>query len=326
VAKQDTQRDYRDKTVIITGGAGFIGSNLTDALVGHGAKVTVFDSFVNGKMENLSESLDGCEIITGDVRDAELVASLSDLSPDFIFDLAATPLLVSFEDPYYDLTVNAGGFINILSLARKSGAKIVRASTGSVYGNPEYLPMDEAHPLLPISPYAVSKLAGEHYANIYKETYGVEVCCLRYFNVYGPRQAMTEEMGVVPIFISRLLSGQPLNIYGSGQQSRDFLHVSDVVAGTLAAGLSTNTLGKVFNIGGLKREVKIIELANILGELLNVKPKMVFRDAKPGDIARLVAKSDYANRVFGYLARVELEDGLREYIEWFKSREVSARP
>ncbi|HEV2227185.1 MAG TPA: NAD-dependent epimerase/dehydratase family protein, partial [Nitrososphaerales archaeon] len=227
-----TSQAFDGKTFLVIGGAGFIGSHIVDALLQRGAEVTVLDDFSNGKRRNLPLDSDRLKVMEGDVRTFDF-ASLGKV--DGIFNEAARALLPSFEDPVTDAAVNAGAVARVLEYARRNDVKVVHASSGSVYGNPVKVPISEHHPLNPISPYGASKLASESYCKMYHSEYGLDVFMLRYFNVYGPRQTVSEEMGVIPIFVKRALKREPLRIFGDGKQTRDFLNVADVVTANLLA-------------------------------------------------------------------------------------------
>jgi len=233
---------FKDKRVLVTGGAGFIGSHIVETLVSFGAKVIVIDDLSFGNLENLAEVDGKYEFIKGSISQKNVFEEIPKM--DIIFNEAALSLFHSFKDPIRDLAVNTGGMINILELARRFNSKVIQASTGSVYGNPIKIPVSENHPLNPISPYGCSKLAAEIYCDMYHRIYGLDVCCLRYFNVYGPRQRIGEETGVIPIFVSRALNDQPFTIYGDGTQTRDFLHVKDVVRANLLAAISDSMKGQ----------------------------------------------------------------------------------
>ena len=309
---------FRGRRFLVVGGAGFIGSHIAEQLLALGAKVVVLDDFSNGKRVNLSGD-DGrsLELLQGDVRDFEF-DSLGEL--DGVFNEAARALLPSFVDPLTDLLVNAGGAIRLLEYARKNDVKLVHASSGSVYGNPIRIPISEDHPLNPISPYGVSKLTSELYCSMYFRNYGLDVVALRYFNVYGPRQTVNEEMGVIPIFVSRALRKQPLRIFGDGKQTRDFLNVSDVVSANLLAYKSDRSSGQIMNIGGGGEEVSIDTLAHMVMGLCGFDSSLVYADPKPGDIRRLVADNTLAKEIIGYEPKVSLEAGLRQYIEYARKQ------
>ena len=214
------------------------------------------------------------------------------------------------------MMVNAGGAIRLLEYARKHDVKLVHASSGSVYGNPIKIPISEDHPLNPISPYGVSKVTSELYCSMYFRNYGLDVVALRYFNVYGPRQTVNEEMGVIPIFVSRALRKQPLRIFGDGKQTRDFLNVRDVVAANLLAYRSTRSAGQIMNIGGGGDEVSIEALALMVMKTCGYEAPLVHAEPKPGDIRRLVSDNRMAKEVIGYVPSVSLDAGLEGYIRY----------
>ena len=274
------------------------------------------DDFSNGKRANLASEGDSLTLLQGDVRTFDF-DSLGKL--DGVFNEAARALLPSFADPVTDLLVNAGGAIRLLEYARKHEVKLVHASSGSVYGNPTKIPISEDHPLNPISPYGASKLTSELYCSLYFRDYGLDVVALRYFNVYGPRQTVNEEMGVIPIFVSRALREQPLRIFGDGKQSRDFLNVRDVVEANLLAYESTRSAGQIMNIGGGGDEVSIRALALMVMKGCGYEAALVYTEPKPGDIRRLVADNTLAKVTIGYEPKVSLEAGLREYIEYART-------
>ena len=307
---------FQGRKFLVVGGAGFIGSHITERLLGLGAHVLVVDDLSNGKENNLPRSNNSLKLIAGDVRTFDF-DSLGKV--DGVFNEAARALLPSFQDPVTDLLVNAGGAIRLLEYVRKHDIKMVHASSGSVYGNPERIPISEDHPLNPISPYGVSKLTSEFYCSMYHRDYGVDVIALRYFNVYGPRQTASEEMGVIPIFVRKALNRQSLRIFGDGKQTRDFLNVNDVVSANLLSYRSSESAGEILNVGGEGREVSIEELAHMVMRLCGFSAPLVYADAKPGDIRRLVADNRRAKDVIGYVPAVSLEEGLKQYISYAKS-------
>jgi len=304
---------FRGKKFLVVGGAGFIGSHVVEGLLGLGAQVIALDDLSNGKSANLSGARGHLELLQGDVRTFDF-DSLGKL--DGVFNEAARALLPSFVDPVTDMMVNAGGAVRLLEYARKHEVKLVHASSGSVYGNPTKIPISEDHPLNPISPYGVSKLTSELYCSMYFRNYGLDVVALRYFNVYGPRQTVNEEMGVIPIFVSRALRKQPLRIFGDGKQTRDFLNVRDVVSANLLAYRSARSAGQIMNVGGGGDEVSIEGLAHLVMKACGYEAPLVYAEPKPGDIRRLVSDNTRAKEVIGYEPSVSLEAGLREYVQY----------
>jgi UDP-glucose 4-epimerase len=308
--------EFKGRTFLVTGGAGFIGSHIVEELLAVGARVIVLDDMSNGKGGNLPSGNSALKVIDHDVRTFEF-----DLlgKVDCVFNEAARALLPSFVEPVTDLNVNTAGFIRVLEYARHHGAKVVHASSGSVYGNPVTIPISEDHPLNPISPYGVSKLASEFYGSMYQREFGVDVVMLRYFNVYGPRQTVNEEMGVIPIFVHKAIRKERLRVFGDGKQTRDFLNVKDVVNANFLAYLADHASGQIMNVGGGGHEISILDLALKVMEMCDFRSSPVFADPKPGDIRRLVADNSKANRIIGYSPTVSLEQGLKRYIEFTKT-------
>src|ERR1700722_8747953 len=315
--QSDFADTFRGRRFLVVGGAGFIGSHIAEGLLAHGGRGVVLDDFSNGKRANLAGDAQSLELVQGDVRTFDF-DSLGKL--DGVFNEAARALLPSFVDPVTDMLVNAGGAIRLLEYARKHDVKLVHASSGSVYGNPLKIPISEDHPLNPISPYGVSKQTSELYCSMYFRVYGSDVVALRYFNVYGPRQTVNEEMGVIPIFVSRALRKVPLRIFGDGKQTRDFLNVSDVVSANLLAYRSTRSAGQIMNVGGGGDEVSIKELAMMAMKACGYEAPLLYTDAKPGDIRRFGADKNHARAIIGYEPKVSLEAGLREYIEYARKQ------
>jgi UDP-glucose 4-epimerase len=307
---------FKGRRFLVTGGAGFIGSHIVEHLLSFGAFVFVLDDFSNGKKSNLFTGTNGNPKLIGeDIRKFDF-DSLGKL--DGVFNEAARALIPSFEDPVTDMEVNVGGTIRLLEYSRKHDVKLIHASSGSVYGNPLKIPISEDHPLNPISPYGTSKLASEGYCQMYQREFGVDVSMLRYFNVYGPRQSVSEEMGVIPIFVKRALSKKALTIFGDGKQTRDFLNVMDVVKANLLAYKSKKAAGQFMNVGGGGEEISILDLAHLVMSLCAFKEKPIFEKPKPGDIRRLVADNTKARELIGYVPSISLREGLTKYIEYAK--------
>src|SRR5688572_25885835 len=298
------------KKYLVSGGAGFIGSHLVRALLEQGAFVRVFDNFSSGKKENL-DGLTGLESLAGDLRDA---ASLEQAvkGMDVIFHEAAfVSVPQSMEDPLACFDINQRGTESLLEAARKNGAgRVILASSAAVYGNSQALPLDEETRLLPASPYAVSKLVDEIYAEMYTRSFGLDVVALRYFNVYGPRQRPDSMYAAaVPIFTRRLLDGLPVTVYGDGSQTRDLVYVGDVVQANLVASEHAAAPGQVFNVC-TGSEMRVLDLLKALTDIIPSAPAPQFATARAGDIYRSVGSPQKAADVLGFKAQTSLADGL----------------
>ena len=302
---------------LITGGAGFIGSHLAERLIQEKIKVTVLDNLITGKDENFSilRKNKDFQFIQGDIRDRRIIASaIKDI--DLLFHHAAvTSVFSSVVDPSSIEDVNVIGTLNILEAARKADVnQIIFASSAAVYGRALKPPCNECDTLSPISPYGITKMTAEHYCRVFYETYGLKSTALRYFNVYGPRQRTGLEGGVVAIFISRLLNGQRPIIFGNGKNTRDFIHVHDVVEATLRA-LEANTEFDIINIGtGIP--TSILTLAETLSHLLgkeDIDP--IFTKPREGDIESSWCDPTHAKEVIHFSADIPLKEGLRKTLE-----------
>jgi UDP-glucose 4-epimerase len=301
---------------LVTGGAGFIGSNLVDALLARGDEVTVVDDLSTGRRENLDEALAaGAELVELDIREADAVAAVArDSKPETIFHLAAQiDVRKSIADPAFDASINVGGTANVLEAARLAGTgRIVFISTGgAIYGegDGQQLPLPESAPIAPLSPYGQSKFAGEGYLALYERLYGLSGVALRLGNVYGPRQDPLGEAGVIAIFCGRLRAGERPTVFGDGKQTRDYIYVGDVVSAVLAAAGSEAT-GPI-NVG-TGRETDVLELARQLGELEGTEsfePELA--PARTGEVQRISIDPSRAERELGWQAKVGLEEGLR---------------
>lgn len=300
--------------VLVTGGAGFIGSHLVDRLIKEDQEVVVLDNFFNGNIENIKHHLDSGELslVKGDVRDSDDVEeAMRDV--DAVFHLAAlVSVPLSIKKPSLVNGVNVGGTLTLLEACSKADVeRFVYASSCAVYGEAQHLPINEDHPANPISPYAVSKLAAEYYCQVFYESYGLNTLCLRYFNVYGPRAVGGPYTGVITQFIDRLKRGELPIIYGDGEQTRDFVHVEDIVEASMLALSCQHGVGEVINVGS-GRSTTINHLARILMELSgrsDIKPIHVA--PRDGDIRSSCADISKTGRVLGYEPRVTLREGLR---------------
>ena len=301
---------------LVTGGAGFIGSNLVDALLARGDGVTVLDDFSTGRRENLEGALaGGARLVEADIRDtAGTIAAAGEAAPEAVFHLAAQiDVRRSVADPAFDASTNVGGTANLLEAARQAGARrVVFVSTGgAIYGEGEgqALPLDESAPIAPLAPYGQSKFAAEGYLALYERLYGLSGVSLRLGNVYGPRQDPLGEAGVIAIFCGLLRAGGRPTVYGDGRQTRDYIYVGDVVAAALAAA-GSQARGAI-NIGtGV--ETDVLELAARLGELGDgggFEPELA--PARAGEVQRISLDASRAEEELGWRAETALADGLR---------------
>ena len=305
---------------LVTGGAGFIGSNLSRALLERGMRVRILDNFSTGRRENLDGIVDDVELAEGDVRGIEMVrAAAKDVQ--VVFHLAALPSVTrSIADPMTTHETNATGTLNVMLAARDDGAeRVVYASSSSIYGDQERLPVDETMAPRPISPYAVSKLAGEGFLAAFHRAYGLGTVALRYFNVYGPRQNPDSEYAaVVPRFATATLAGRAVTIYGDGEQLRDFTFVGDVVqANLLAADAREAALGRAFNVAGGDPHT-VLQLLETIRELApSPAPEPVFEAPRVGDIRSSHADIASARDGLGWAPEHTFTAGVAETVAWF---------
>jgi UDP-glucose 4-epimerase len=308
--------------VLVTGGAGFIGSHVADALVARGYDVHVMDDLSGGRRENLPDATTFHEL---DIRSDEAAELMRNERFDALLHLAAQmDVRKSVADPRFDADVNVIGALNLLEAGRESGLKkVVFASTGgAIYGEPDPAvndggPQPEHHPQRPLSPYGITKLALEKYLYFYEQTHGIPYVALRFGNVYGPRQNPHGEAGVVAIFAERLLDGQQPVIYGHGEQTRDYVYVGDVVRAILA-GLDHEG-SEIVNVG-TGRETSVNRLFHVINDLTGGHADEQHAEAKPGEQQRSVLDVSHADEVFGWQPQVELETGLSRTVDWFRKR------
>lgn len=299
----------RNRSILITGGAGFIGSHLAHAVVPEN-DVTVVDNLSTGDRENVP---DGVTFVRGDIRDDSRVDSLVD-GTDIIFHQAAVVSVDrSVEAPIECHSVNVDGTLNVLEAAKSTGAKVVLASSAAVYGHPDSVPIDEGAHKRPTSPYGLDKLAIDQYARLYTDLYDIDTVVLRYFNVYGPGQPAGDYSGVISIFMDQARNDDPLTIHGDGSQTRDFVHISDVVQANLAAA-DRDVSGQAFNIG-TGQATSIEELAQTVRDVVDAKSSMKYMDPRPGDIEHSQADISRARDRLGYEPSMELETGLSSLSE-----------
>lgn len=299
--------------VLVTGGAGFIGSNLVDLLIDKGCDVIVLDSLITGKKENINKAARFYKI---DIRDEGIKDIFEKERPEFVIHHAAQiDVQRSIKDPVYDASVNILGTVNLLQQCVHYGVKkIVYASSAAVYGNPLYLGIDESHRVQPLSFYGITKHAVEHYLYVYRELYGLNYTVLRYANVYGPRQDYTGEGGVVAIFIDRLLHGKRPVIYGDGEQTRDFIYVKDVAEANYKA-LNAGD-GEILNIS-TNRCVTINYLFNILKEIIMSDQNPEYKPPRQGDIRNSYLDNKKAKELLNWQPKYRLEQGLKETVEYY---------
>ena len=302
--------------ILVTGGAGFIGSHVVDAFIAAGHHVAVVDSLVTGKRENLNPKATFYEV---DIRDAALLAEVFDRVQREIVELHAAQVNVrsSIDNPGYDAEVNVLGALNVLEQARLHGVRkvIFISSGGAIYGEPEYLPCDEAHPIHPLSPYGAGKYAIEVYLNVYRATFGLETTVLRYANVYGPRQDPHGEAGVVAIFAGHMLTGESVLINGSGEQERDFIYVGDCARANLLA--LERGAGDVYNLGsGVGTSIN--HIAALLQELTGYEGEPVHGPAKLGETFRIYLDAGHARGALGWTQTFALREGLQRTVDYFR--------
>lgn len=306
---------------LVTGGAGFIGSNLVDRLVADGADVVVLDDLSTGYRENVNPA---AELVEGDIADPEAAARAA-AGCEVVFHLAAhRAVFRSVEHPLATDRANTGGTLNVLVASRDAGVRrVVAASSSSVYGGADILPTPESAPLVPRSPYAVSKLAGEHYCRVFWELFGLETVSMRYFNVYGPRQRPDSlYAAVIPLFIRALQNREAPEVHGDGRQSRHFAYISDVVEANLLAAQAPaeRCSGRAFNIAG-GDTYDLLDLLAILEKIIGTTVAPHHTDPRAGDVRNTFADLSEAQTRLGYEAKVSFEEGLRHTVEWFTARE-----
>lgn len=307
--------------VLVTGGAGFIGSHIAEAYLREKWEVTVLDDLSRGHESNVPK---GAGFIKADIRSPEARKALTTGRFDVLNHHAAQiDVRVSVDRPAFDSHINVVGFVNLLEGAGEGGVKrvIFASSGGVVYGDPEVIPTPETAPKLPVSPYGVSKLAGEYYMRAIAALRGFEGVAMRYANVFGPRQDPKSEAGVVSIFVSRLLEKKPLTVFGDGRQTRDYVFVKDVARANVLASTRPISNGNfddpAFNIAtSIQRNV--LDLAASVGQVMGREPKIEFAAARPGELFRSALDVSKAKRVLGWAPQYVFDDGLRELVDWFK--------
>lgn len=304
--------------ILVAGGAGFIGSHIVDRLLDADIEVIVLDNLYTGKLENLRKHKRNRKFRfqNGDVRDYRTVKRVVK-GVDAVFnDAAIVGIPRSIEDPILANDVNAGGTLKLLKACSDAGVKrYIQASSASVYGNPETMPIEESFPLNPISPYAVAELAAENYAKVFHVVYGLETVCLRYFNVYGPRQSASTYSGVIPIFLDQLRQNKRLVVFGDGEQTRDFVYVKDVVQANILALTVEKAAGEVFNVATGKPS-SINELVERLQKHAGKKrTKPLYKSSRSGDVRSSYASIKKTKKILGFKPVYDLEKGISESVK-----------
>ncbi len=304
---------------LVTGGAGFIGSNIAEKLVELGEEVVVFDNLSTGHERNIEHFRQDIKFVKGDIRnDSEVRMALDGV--DYVLHQAALASVPrSIDDPVLVNEVNVGGTLTVLEESRHAGVKsVVYAASSSAYGDSEVLPKKEDMLPAPLSPYAVSKLVGEHYCSVYSKVYGMPTVSVRYFNVFGPRQdPASQYAAVIPIFVTHLLEGKSPTIYGDGEQSRDFTYVGNVVKANIMAARWGEAAGQVINVacGG---RFTLNELYKLLCEMIGESIDPVYEDTRPGDVKHSHADISMAEELLGYSVETSFEEGLKRTVDWYR--------
>src|SRR3990167_7533176 len=303
--------------VLVTGGAGFIGSNLVKKLLMQRDEVFVLDNFLSGYKQNLTNLVDA-RLVEGDIRNSDLLDKLM-TNVEIIYHLAASVgNKRSIDNPFLDADINVRGTLCLLEAARKHRVKkIIVSSSAGIFGELKTLPIREEHPIEPRTPYASSKLYAEKIALSYADLYGIEAVCLRYFNVYGPHQRLDPYGNVIPIFVFKMLNNQPLTVFGDGEQTRDFVHVYDVVQANIKAAQKPGLIG-AFNIAS-GTQITLNQLIDELISISGIQPIIQYQTPRPGDVRHSLADITAAKNAFSYSPRVSLSKGLKEYVAWVKS-------
>lgn len=313
------KKNSKKPLCLVTGGAGFIGSNLVDGLVAKGYRVRVLDNLSTGKKENLASAMARIDFLKGDLRsDRDLQKAVRGVS--YVFHLGAIPSVPqSVAQPLETNEINVTGTLKLLLASKKAGVKrLVFTSSSSTYGETSRFPTREEDPMRPEAPYGASKIMGEYYCQVFSKVYGLETVSLRYFNVYGLRQnPKSRYANVIPIFLRCILNNRPPEVHWDGKQSRDFVHVNDIVAANLLAMKRPGIAGEAFNIG-THEEIRIVDCLHGIQKILKIKKlKVLHKPKRAGDARRTLADITKARKILGYRPSVLFKQGLRDTVEWF---------
>ena len=303
------------KKVLVTGGAGFIGSHTVDMLLGNGVPVRVLDNFSSGHRSNLPGSHPLLEIVTGDITSQETVTKSMKGVSHCLHLAAQVSVVASFEDPVHSALQNINGFVNIITASQNEGIeRLVYASSAAIYGQPTEIPLPEDAAKVQLSPYGLEKQVNEEYADLFARVHGLSSLGQRYFNVYGPRQdPKSPYAGVIALFVDRIVEGREVSVYGDGQQTRDFVYVEDVARANLAA--LENDLSGACNVG-TGQQLTLLELIEVLAKITGETPGVIHEPPREGDIRHSLANVERMKRELGIKAEISMEDGLRTLIEY----------
>jgi UDP-glucose 4-epimerase len=307
------------KNVLVTGGAGFVGSHLVETLVKKGINVTVIDDFSNGNKENLNSCLEKIKLINFDVSNSDW-SLLNEITPDTIFHLATHPRSFSLSDPKRNLEVNVLGTLNVLEFAKKNNSKFIYTSNSGICGEPKFFPVTEEHPEDCKTPYDANKLIGEHYAKIYHEIYGIYITIFRLAAVYGERQKVNESLGWRPLvatLVQKIISDETPSIQWDGNQTRDLIYVKDVVNGLIKGAESNEHAGMMFLLS-TNKETSVNQVFDMICKLTKKEITPKYEEKNLGDLRRMILSYDKAKLAFDYTPEFSLKDGVLRYIEWLK--------